>query len=70
MQNGLKTDAIYSLLPSSPVLVWREGNISQSGYWNGPHMLLTINSKTYTVKLPNGPTTFHSIVVKPYLLDL
>jgi hypothetical protein len=32
-------------------------------------MLLTINSKTYTIKLLNGPTTFRFIVVKPYLLD-
>jgi hypothetical protein len=33
-------------------------------------MLLTVDGEIYTVKLPNGPTTFCSIVVKPYLLDL
>jgi hypothetical protein len=33
-------------------------------------MLLTVNGKTYTVKLLNRPTIFRSTVVKPYLLDL
>ena len=28
MRNGPQTNTIYSLPPSSPVLVWREGNIS------------------------------------------
>ena len=70
MQNGLRTDAIYGLPPSSPVLVWKEGNISQSSYWDGPHMLLAINGETCTIKLLNRPTTFRSTVVKPYLLDL
>jgi len=32
-------------------------------------MLLTVNSKTYTIKLLNRPTTFRSTVIKPYLLD-
>ena len=32
-------------------------------------MLLTVNSKTYTIKLLNRPMTFHSIVIKLYLLD-
>jgi len=32
-------------------------------------MLLTVNSKTCTIKLPNRPTTFCSTVIKPYLLD-
>jgi len=70
MQNGPQTNAIYGLPPNSPVLVWREGNTSQSSYWDGPYILLAVNGKTYTVKLPNGPTTFRSTVVKPYLLDL
>ena len=70
MRNGPRTNAIYGLLPSSPVLVWREGNASQSGYWDGPYMLLAVDGKTCTVKLLNGPTTFRSTVVKPYLLDL
>jgi len=33
-------------------------------------MLLAVDGKTYTVKLLNGPMTFRSMVVKPYLLDL
>jgi len=33
-------------------------------------MLLTVNSKTCTIKLSNRPTTFRSIIIKPYLLDL
>jgi hypothetical protein len=29
--NGPMTNAVHSLLPSSPVLVWREGNTGQAG---------------------------------------
>ena len=69
MQNRPQTDTIYSLLPSSPVLVWREGNTNQSGYQDRLYTLLTINGETCTIKLLSGPKTFHSIVVKSYLLD-
>ena len=31
-RNGPKTDAVHSLPPNSPVLVWREGNTGQLGH--------------------------------------
>ena len=67
MRNGPKTDAVYNLLPNSPVLVWREGNTGQAGHWDGPYNLLTVEGETCIVKLPSGPTSFRSTVVKPYL---
>jgi hypothetical protein len=67
MRNGPKTDAVHNLPPNSPVLVWREGNTGQAGHWDGPHNLLTVEGETCTVKLPSGPTSFRSTVVKPYL---
>jgi hypothetical protein len=69
MRNGPKTDAVHDLPPSSPVLVWREGNTGQSGHWDRPYTLLTVEGETCTVKLPNGPTAFRSTVVKPYLSE-
>ena len=69
MRNGLNTTAIHDLPPNSPVLVWREGNTGQSGHWDGPFDLLTIEGETCTIKLSSGPTTFRSTVVKPYLQD-
>jgi hypothetical protein len=69
IRNGPNTNAIYNLPPNSPVLVWREGNTGQSGHWDGLFTLLTVKGKTCTVKLSSGPTTFRSIVVKPYLLE-
>src|SRR5271155_1799902 len=67
MRNGPKTDAVHGLPPNSPVLVWREGNTGQAGHWDGPYNLLTVEGETCTVKLPSGPTSFRSTVVKPYL---
>jgi hypothetical protein len=67
MRNGPKTDAVHNLPPNSPVLVWREGNTGQAGHWDGPYNLLTVEGETCTVKLPSGPTSFRSTVVKPYL---
>ena len=67
MWNGPKTDAVHNLPPNSPILVWREGNIGQARHWDGPHNLLTVEGETCTVKLPSGPTSFRSTVVKPYL---
>jgi hypothetical protein len=67
MRNGPRTNAVHELPPNSPVLVWREGNTGQSGYWDGPFTLLTVEGETCTVKLNSGPTTFRSTVVKPYL---
>jgi len=70
MRNGLRIDTIYNLLPNSQVLVWREGNIGQLGYWLGPYNLLTVKNKTCTIQLPYSPTPFRIMVVKPYFLDL
>jgi hypothetical protein len=67
MRNRPKTDAVHDLPPNSPVLVWREGNTGQAGHWDGPYNLLTVEGETCTVKLPSGPTSFRSTVVKPYL---
>jgi hypothetical protein len=67
MRNGPRTDVVYNLLPNSPVIVWREGNTGQSGYWDGPFNLLTVEGKTCTVELTSGPTPFCSTVVKPFL---
>jgi len=69
MRNGPKTTVIYKLPLNLPVLVWREGPIGQPSYWSGPHNLLSIKNKTYTIQLPYRPTNFRSIVVKLYLVD-
>jgi hypothetical protein len=60
------TNAIHSLLPSSPVLVWREGNTGQAGHWDGLFPLLNIEGETCTVGMPRGPVTFCFTVVKLY----
>jgi hypothetical protein len=65
-RNRPMTNAVYSLLPSSPVLIWREGNTRQAGRWDRTFPLLSIEGETCTVELPCGPVTFRSTVVKPY----
>ena len=67
MCNGPKTDVVYDLLPNSPVLVWREGNTGQARHWDRLYNLLIVKGEIYTVKLPNRPTSFRSMVVKLYL---
>jgi hypothetical protein len=42
-------------------LVWRE-----SGGWNGPYQIASVDGHNVTVHMTNGPTTFRSKVVKPY----
>jgi hypothetical protein len=32
IQNSLRIDAIYNLLPNLQVLVWKKGNTGQLGY--------------------------------------
>jgi hypothetical protein len=58
MRNGPSTTDVHDLLPSSPVLVWREGNGGKTGSWTGPFTLLTTEEETCTVKLPSGLTEF------------
>ena len=67
MCNRPRTDAVHNLPPNSPVLVWREGNMGQAGHQDGPYNLLMVEGETCMVKLPSGPTSFQSTVVKPYL---
>ena len=69
MRNGPSAEAVYDLPLNSPVLVWREGNTGQPGHWDGPFPLLAIEGESCTIKLPAGPTTFRSTVVKPYYTE-
>ena len=66
-RNGPDTTPVHDLPLNSEVLVWREGNIGQSGKWTGPYNLLAIEGETCKVQLPNGPISFRSTTVKPYL---
>ena len=68
--NRLKTNIVYNLLLSSPVLVWREGNTKQVGQWDSLFSLLNTKGETYTVELPYRLTTFYSTVVKLYFAKL
>jgi hypothetical protein len=49
------------------VLVWREGNTSQSSSWNGPYNLVSIDGESCVLALPYRYTTFRTTVVKLYL---
>ena len=69
-RNSPNMTIIYNLPLNSPILVQREGNTGQAGFWPGLYPLFNINSKTYIVKLPYGPTDFYSTIVKLYLIDL
>ncbi len=62
-------DLVHDLPLNSDVLVWREGNVGQSGKWTGPFKLLGIKGETCKIYLPSGPTEFRSTVVKPYFVD-
>ena len=68
MRNGPKS-LVHDLLPDSPVLVWREGNTGQTGHWDGPYRLRTVEGETCTIELPHGLTEFRSTVVKPYYTE-
>lgn len=66
IRNGPRRTDVHDLPLNSPVLVWREGNTGQSGHWDGPFTLLSIEGETCVVKINSGPTSFRSTVVKPY----
>ena len=68
MRNGPNT-TIYNLPLNSLILVWREGNIRQLGYWAGLYNLLNIKGEIYIINLLSSPTKFYSTVIKPYLID-
>ena len=67
--NGSSTTAIYNIPLNSLILVWREGNTGQLGYWAGLYNLLNVEGETCTINLLSGPMKFRSIIVKPYLID-
>jgi len=52
-QNSPNIEALYNLLPNSPVLVYRE-----KGGWKGPFLLIGITGETYKVKLLSRITNF------------
>jgi hypothetical protein len=66
-RNGPNTDGIHGLELNSLVLVWREGNTGQSGSWEGPYRLVSLDGENCVLALPRGHTTFRTTVVKPYL---
>src|ERR1700710_1416669 len=68
-RNGPRINAIHDLPLNSPVLVWREGNTGQPGFWSGPHTLIALDRESCTVNMPRGPTSFRSTSVKPYYTE-
>lgn len=68
-RNGPFTDFIHGLPLNSPVLVFREGNATQSGAWKGPYKLLSMQGESAIIELSSGPTKFRSTSVKPYFDD-
>jgi len=48
-QNSPNTTLIHGLPLNLEVLVWREGNTSQSGKWTSPYTLLTLKGETCKV---------------------
>ena len=60
---------MHDLLINSPVIVYREGNVSQSREWKGPYNLLSIQGESVIIELPHGPTKFRSTSTKPYFID-
>jgi len=70
MRNGPNTEAIHSLPPNSEVLVWREGNTGQSGHWDGPFNMISMEGEDCIIDMGRGsPLRFRSTVVKPYHQD-
>ena len=60
-QNGPNMEALYNLLPNSPVLVYRE-----KGGWKGPFPLIGITGETYKVKFLFKVTNFWLTYIKLY----
>lgn len=66
-RNGPNSTDIHALPLNSDVLVWREGNTGQSGKWEGPFKLISMDGESCILALPHGNTAFRSTSVKPYL---
>lgn len=64
MRNVPRTQGLQGLPLNSNVLVWRENR-----GWTGPYKLLGMEGQQCSIDLPNGPTSFRSTVVKPYLAE-
>lgn len=63
-RNGPSVEDVLALPLQSEVLVWRE----KDG-WQGPYKVISTQGHDVTVDMVNGPTTFRSTIVKPYLRD-
>jgi hypothetical protein len=62
---------IYNLSLNSLVLIFREGkDINQSGSWQGPFKLLSIQNESAIIELSNESTKFRSTSVKSYYQDV
>ncbi len=69
-RNGLIITLFHGLSLNSSVLVFREGKgTNQSGAWKGPFKLLSIQSESAIIELPNEPIKFRTISVKSYYQD-
>ena len=68
-RNGSLTVAVHDIPIYSPVLVYWEGNVGQSGKWKRPYNLLSIQGKSVIIKLRNGPTQFRSTSINPSFID-
>ena len=49
----------------SDVLVWRV----HRKQWEGPYKLLILERENAKIQTPNGPTTFRSTLIKPYITE-
>jgi hypothetical protein len=67
-RNGPNITDIHDLVFNSDILVWRKGNTGQSGSWEGPYKLVTVNDKNYILELPYNNITFCLISVKLFYI--
>lgn len=65
-RNGPNTISLHDLPINNQVLVFREGNASQTGSWEGPYKLVSMNGESCVLALPKGHTKFRSTSIKPY----
>ena len=59
--NRHNTTLIYNLPLNSKVLIQYK-----SGNWTRPYYLLAVEDETCYIQLPNRPTSFRSMSIKPY----
>ena len=63
-RNGPRTDDVARLPLQAEVMVWREG---KDCAWEGPYKIIAKENTNVTVDMVNGPKTFRTTQVKPYL---